>query len=469
MRILMISTEPPDPTRGGGGIRSYHFTQMLATRHEVTSVILSTKEAPIDGSAATWEESIDANIHWLQRDRGWDDEARAARWKRPRWRRLIEPLVEPLRDHGKRLMIAGNGACVEGPESGKTSLWRTLHGRLLQLRARVAWRRNELFPTIALIYLEPLESLLPEIVAQHRAKPFDLIWHEHSYLYPLVQFIKTGLPDVPTVCNGHNNEWILTSRFADGCRTRLAGEWLGFESQILKHWERRMLRESALVFCCSAFDRETLVALDPSCAAKVNVAPNGVDTEQFQCTTTSSAHCLRVLFTGSASYGPNAEAGVILAKEVMPIVRRTFPDCRLRLAGRDATAVWGGLRDGSDWIEIVSDPPDIRPCFSDVTLVAVPLRAGSGTRLKILEAMSMGKAVVSSSIGSEGLEVDNGVHLEITDDPDSMAETIIALLRHPERCKALAAEARKRVEERYRWEAITARAAICLEEALANK
>jgi glycosyltransferase involved in cell wall biosynthesis len=228
-----------------------------------------------------------------------------------------------------------------------------------------------------------------------------------------------------------------------------------------------MLQDSERVYSCSRVDRDHLVQLDPSCEHKVSVAPNGVDTEYFRpFEAVSSGKAPLVLFTGSASYGPNQQAASLLVEEIMPRVRKRRPDCRLRLAGRDAKDQWGSYCYGRDWIEIISDPPDMRPFFKDADLFAVPLHYGGGTRLKILEAMSMAKPIVSTSIGAEGIEATPGVHLLLADDNESISEAILKLIDDASLRQSLAQQARLLVEDQYQWSHITEVALEALDKSL---
>lgn len=464
MKILQIMPQAPDPTAGGGCTRSFHFTQALASRHQVTAVILS---AAANVEKNMWFKPAKAPQRYLYPPTDFNLGARAAKQKRSGFSRAMDAFTSPNRDHGKHLVIPGNGNCVFRAENNQLKPWHAVYARLLLQRAQSVWRKHELFPSIALIYLEQLEYLMPEIEKEHRSAPFDLIWYEYSYLHPLVEIIKERLPNVPSVCNGHNNEWEFAQRAAEKCEKPIARQWLQLESDILRFWEGKMLQDSMLVYSCSRVDRDHLVQLDPSCEDKVSVAPNGVDTEYFHpFEKVSSGKAPLVLFTGSAGYGPNQQAARLLVEEIMPRVRKQHPDCRLRLAGRDASDKWDSYRNGRDWIEVISDPPDMRPFFKDADVFAVPLHYGGGTRLKILEAMSMAKPIVSTSIGVEGIKAKPGVHLLLAEDNASMSEAILRLIDDESLRQSLAQQTRLLVEDEYKWSRITAEALEALDKSI---
>jgi glycosyltransferase involved in cell wall biosynthesis len=148
------------------------------------------------------------------------------------------------------------------------------------------------------------------------------------------------------------------------------------------------------------------------------------------------------------NHPPNADGIAWFVREVWP----QTPDARLLVVGRDPPE--SVLRLASDRIAVTGAVPDVAPYFARATAVIVPLLSGGGTRLKILEAFAAGRAVVSTSIGAEGLEVSDGRHLLLADGAHAFAEATGRLLADPELRARLAAEARKLVQERYDWRAL---------------
>ena len=149
-----------------------------------------------------------------------------------------------------------------------------------------------------------------------------------------------------------------------------------------------------------------------------------------------------LLFVGSMGYAPNHDAALFLAGEVLPLVRRRSPrPVRLVLAGSHPNAALLALARPHE-IEVTGWVDDLRPLYAACHAVAAPLRAGGGTRIKILEAFAHGRPVVATSLGAEGIEADDGEHLLIGDGAEALAAAILRLIEIPALGAALARRAR---------------------------
>jgi glycosyltransferase involved in cell wall biosynthesis len=152
------------------------------------------------------------------------------------------------------------------------------------------------------------------------------------------------------------------------------------------------------------------------------------------------------------------------AEAVLPQLRRQVPGIRFVVAGRNPSAEFlARFSDQSD-ISFTGTVPDMRPLIDKASLVVVPLRVGSGTRLKILEAAAMGKAMVSTSLGAEGLEFENGRNIELRDTPEAFADAVAQLLLDPARRRDLGRAARKTVEAKYSLPVLRASLRAALQE-----
>jgi glycosyltransferase involved in cell wall biosynthesis len=178
------------------------------------------------------------------------------------------------------------------------------------------------------------------------------------------------------------------------------------------------------------------------------VIPTGVDTEYFAPDTASSSEP-RLVFTGSMDWLPNEDAMRFFCHDVLPLIRAEEPRTRLAIVGRTPTPAVRALAD--EHIEVTGTVADVRPFMRKAAVYVVPLRIGGGTRLKIFEAMAMGQAVVSTTVGAEGLPVVDGEHAVIADGPRAFADAVISLLRDSRRRQALGAAARKLVVDHYDW------------------
>jgi glycosyltransferase involved in cell wall biosynthesis len=134
---------------------------------------------------------------------------------------------------------------------------------------------------------------------------------------------------------------------------------------------------------------------------------------------------------------------------VLPLIRRAIPEASLTVVGRNPSARLRAAANGA--VDVTGTVEDVRPYIDEAAVYVVPLRIGGGTRIKIFEALAMGKAVVSTRIGAEGLPLSSGEHFVEADDPDEFARAVVELIRKPERRRAIEQAGRKLVEERYSW------------------
>ncbi|MGC4081465.1 MAG: glycosyltransferase [Vicinamibacterales bacterium] len=209
------------------------------------------------------------------------------------------------------------------------------------------------------------------------------------------------------------------------------------------------------VLACSDVDAARIASLSPD--ARIDVMPNGVDTRVFDGLSAPPREgSPTVTFTGFLAYWPNADACTFFIVDILPRLRALVPDVRVRIVGRVApepvvtmTAAHG--------VELHADVPDIRPWFETSHVMVAPIRAGSGTRLEILEAFAARRPVVSTTIGCEGLDVRHDEHLLIADDGERFAEAVASLLHDRARADAMATRARELVEQRFAHPALAER------------
>jgi glycosyltransferase involved in cell wall biosynthesis len=196
----------------------------------------------------------------------------------------------------------------------------------------------------------------------------------------------------------------------------------------------------------------------------VAVVPNGVDCARY-------AHLPAgrrtgpptVMFLGAMSWEPNVAAAEFLARDVLPALLPRVPDVRLRIVGRDPTPRVQRL--AGDRVEVTGSVPDVLAPLADAHVLAVPLLAGGGTRLKILEAFAAGLPVVSTPVGCEGIAADPDRHLVVAETP-AFAEALARTLLAPEAAATMAAAARVLARDRYDWDAIGAGASAAIRQAV---
>jgi glycosyltransferase involved in cell wall biosynthesis len=190
-------------------------------------------------------------------------------------------------------------------------------------------------------------------------------------------------------------------------------------------YERKMVRRFQHVIAVSEHDRRLMSRwVDP---ARITVVPTGVDLKQFTGKSSGKEMENLVIFVGAMDWGPNVDAVQYFCQEIWPAVKAKIPDARFRIVGRNPDRRVEKLSGES--IEITGSVPSVVDHLYAASVVVVPLRIGGGTRLKIYEAMAAGKAVVSTSVGAEGLDVHHGSDIVLADDPTTFAENVVNLLR----------------------------------------
>jgi sugar transferase (PEP-CTERM/EpsH1 system associated) len=299
-------------------------------------------------------------------------------------------------------------------------------------------------------YRERLAGLLA-------STPFDVIVCD--FLVPAVN-LPAALP-CPAVIFTHNVESEIWRRHADTSTNPVARRFLASQHRRMLRFERRALARFDGVLAVSDADSAAFERLYPGAIRHpVHVVPTGVQTDYFTAAPSDPAS-RTLVFTGSMDWLPNEDAMLFFCREILPIIRAEEPDVRLRIVGRTPTPAVKRLAEDSA-VTVTGRVDDVRPHVRDASVYIVPLRIGGGTRLKIFEAMAMGKAVVSTTVGAEGLPVANGEHLMLADEPRAFARAVVRLMRDLERRRQLEAAARALVVERYDWSAV----AGALDEAL---
>ena len=160
-----------------------------------------------------------------------------------------------------------------------------------------------------------------------------------------------------------------------------------------------------------------------------------------------------LLYTGSMDWFPNEDAVIYCVDEILPIIRSKRPNIKFLIVGQHPTANVRKLSELPN-IEVTGRVEDVKPYIARSAVYVVPLRIGGGTRLKILEALAMEKAVVSTSVGAEGLGLINNKEIIIEDNPRQFAAKVVELLENPDRCRQLGKKGQSRVQRDYGWQAI---------------
>jgi sugar transferase (PEP-CTERM/EpsH1 system associated) len=264
----------------------------------------------------------------------------------------------------------------------------------------------------------------------------------------------------PKVLFTHNVEAVIWQRHYEVARNPLWKALSWREWKRMEAAERRYLQRTDHVIVVSENDREAFARfLGPE---KLTVVATGVDTKFFQ-PSGEREMPNSLVFTGSMDWLPNEDGIFYFANEIFPLILAKAPDATLCVVGRKPSRRLQDLASRVPNIQLTGWVEDVRPYLTQRAVCVVPLRIGGGTRLKIFEAMSMAKAVVSTSIGAEGLPVKKGQHLLIADDPASFAENTLRLLGNASERVEIGKAARNLVEENYSWAKVSQGFAEALE------
>ena len=252
----------------------------------------------------------------------------------------------------------------------------------------------------------------------------------------------------PKVIFTHNVEALIWQRHYEVARNPVWRALSWYEWRRMKAAEGRYLRRADHVLAVSENDRDIFRGfVDPS---KLTTIETGVDVDYFKIIPdTEQPNSL--VFTGSMDWLPNEDAMVNFIQETLPLIRLQLPEVFLRIVGRKPSANLRSLAARQKHVELTGWVEDVRPFLASGAVCIVPLRIGGGTRLKIFEAMAMGKAVVSTSIGAEGLPVRDGENILLADTPGLFAQSVAHLLRDVTRRREIGLAARKLVAEKYSW------------------
>jgi polysaccharide biosynthesis protein PslH len=414
MRILWLKSDLLLPLDKGGKLRTWHLMRHLARRHEITYLAFAERARFADAAGRGNPSATD---------------------------RSGQSALAGMRE------VAAHVVTVPGREPAKGSL--------------------AFYASVALRLLDPLPYAVGKYRSRAYAKQIRELLATQAFDLIVCDFLPpaVNLPDrlpCPAVLFTHNVESEIWRRHAE-VHTRFPARLL-YRTQYRRmlRYEARALRRFDGVLAVSDADRATFERLYPGAIhGPVSVVPTGVDTQFFSpgapdsasVTAPSPAASRGLVFTGSMDWLPNEDAMLFFCREVLPLIRAEEPDVTLSIVGRTPTPAVKKLAD-LPGVQVTGRVDDVRPYMTDAAAYIVPLRIGGGTRLKIFEAMAMGKAVVSTTVGAEGLPVVAGEHVVLADEPRSFCRAVVRLLRDVDRRRQFEAAARTLVVERYDWSAV---------------
>lgn len=290
-----------------------------------------------------------------------------------------------------------------------------------------------------------MRQLLAGLVAQTR---FDVV---HADQLNMAQYA-VRVDGARKVLDAHNALWLLYRRLWEVTPSGVRRALLGRDWTLLRAYESRVCQTVDAVLAVSEEDRQALQELTPS-PVKINVVPIAVDTHEVRPLARHAAPN-HIVHIGTMYWPPNTDAVLWFVRHVYPRIRAARPDVMFDVIGTRPTRSVRTLADESAGIRVTGYVADPTPYLERAAAVIVPLRVGSGMRVKILTALAQGLPVVSTSLGCAGIAVESGRHLLIADQPDDFAAATLRLLDDPGLAAGLGRNGRQLVETRYDYRSL---------------
>jgi polysaccharide biosynthesis protein PslH len=288
-----------------------------------------------------------------------------------------------------------------------------------------------------------------EIIERERGNSFDLLVCD--FLAPAANVPRTLA--TPAILFQHNVEAMIWKRHYEVQANPVKKAYLYGQWRKMRSFEKEMCRQFDCVIGVSADDREQMKS--EYGADAVFDVPTGVDTDFFRPGVEGKLLPHSMVFTGSMDWLPNDDAILYFMREIMPLIRNDVPDATLTVVGRNPTPALVELGKAEPSLTITGRVDDVRPYMESAAAYIVPLRIGGGTRLKIFEAMAMEKAVVSTTVGAEGLPLSDGVELLLADEPAAFARAVVRVLTDSAYANELGQRAAAIVRKSYGWRQVT--------------
>jgi polysaccharide biosynthesis protein PslH len=320
---------------------------------------------------------------------------------------------------------------------------------------------------MSLIYPKPFSvlaqmnlSLKKRIAQLCSTDSIDVVHLDTIALAPL----KTACGSLPVVLAHHNIESQLMLRRAEHETNWATQAYVRLQARRLRRYESQQCAGFAVNITVSEADSLALKAIAPG--TRTAVVPNGVDTDYFSPRRGEESPAL--IYTGGMNMFANRDAVDWFLDAVWPRIKAAVPEVQFFAIGQRPSAQ---LLDAAARDEAIKAPgfvDDVRPWVARSSVYVVPLRVGGGTRLKMVDAMAQGKAIVSTTLGAEGIEGSDGQHFVLADTPADFADSVVKLLRDPALRIRLGDEARRRAESHYGWPRLGERQVDAYTEAIAR-
>ena len=320
---------------------------------------------------------------------------------------------------------------------------REFRGRLLNiLSLKPAPIIEKQYP----IFFKTVSNTIREIISEEK---IDIVY---THRLDMAQYT-IGIRNVKKVLDLVDSETLYSWRELYNKRISFSLPYMRelFDLVRIRKWEKMIPRFHDVTVLVSPKDAEVIHSLSPR--SRIQIIPNGVDVDYYFPSIVNTKDRSNILvFHGHMSYPPNVDAMLFFCKHIMPIVVKQIPDLKLLIVGKNPSPEIQNLQDSNNHVQVTGFVDDIRPFLWKAGICVFPLRKGGGFRNKIAEAMAMGKPVITTTTGAEGLEAVPGKHFLIADRPKEFAGSIIELLKDQQLMDNLGDSARKFVVENYSWE-----------------
>jgi Glycosyltransferase len=302
-----------------------------------------------------------------------------------------------------------------------------------------------------------------ELTTQVADGRFDVLVCD--FLAPAVN-VSMGL-NCPSVLFQHNVEAMIWKRHYEVQKSAPKKAYLFRQWQKMRAFEAKMC---PLFDCVVAVSREDLELMQQEYGVEeIYDVPTGVDTNFFRPNGRRESRAYNLVFTGSMDWLPNEDAIRYFTEQIMPRIKKAVPGVTLTVVGRYPYQGLVELSKRDPSVIVTGRVEDVRPYMEEGAVYIVPLRIGGGTRLKIFEAMAMEKAIVSTSIGAEGLPVSDGKEILLADTPESFADAVVRLLQEESLASKIGKRAAARVREEFGWDKVAESFAAICERTIALK
>jgi glycosyltransferase involved in cell wall biosynthesis len=314
--------------------------------------------------------------------------------------------------------------------------------------------------------------LLDNYLASLHPEAYDLVHVNRLYMADsAAAFIsRSRARGVRTTLDVDDIESVAVERYLDfsslGPRTAAGRMLRRMDLWRLKEYEKRILPKFDACIVCSEVDKNKIMRQKPS--NHIWVLENAVDSSYFSPGGGQECSDNDMVFVGNMSYGPNVDAVRYFVHEILPIIQESAPESRFMIVGKEPVESVTELADHKSVI-VTGEVADVRPYYRRAAIFVAPIRFGGGTRIKILEAMAMGNAVVTSTMGIEGITVENRKEAVIADEPAEYAKACIHLLRNRNRAKEIGSNARNFVCSRFDRQIVEHKIQECFESILSEK